>query len=242
MSAAEQQLYLIFTFYSVRGNPWEPQFLTKQQFVKLCADCRLMRGRVGRADCEVLFSSIVSQKRRGIEHRKMTFPDFAEALLQLAGKVRVEMRPMGRVAAALTPCIRHGSCTARSRSATRLPASFATTCCPAHAAAPWRASTTLCRTRTPWRCCNIPGRRWTWSEARPALNRHPPPCLTRRPCRPRPALPLAPARSSSITRRSWTTTCGSRGARASTTRRASPLRPPPPPPPLLLPGAGLPTA
>ena len=40
-----QELWNVFTYYTVAGNPLEPNYLRKQQFVQMHSDCKLVKKR-----------------------------------------------------------------------------------------------------------------------------------------------------------------------------------------------------
>ena len=40
-----QELWNVFTYYTVAGNPLEPNYLRKQQFVQMHSDCNLVKKR-----------------------------------------------------------------------------------------------------------------------------------------------------------------------------------------------------
>ena len=46
MASVEQELWNIFTFYTLHGNPQYPDLLKASQFVKLAKDCQMLRRNV----------------------------------------------------------------------------------------------------------------------------------------------------------------------------------------------------
>ena len=42
MAAVESELWNIFTFYTLHGNPLDPEHMTSQQFVKMAKDCSIV--------------------------------------------------------------------------------------------------------------------------------------------------------------------------------------------------------
>ena len=43
--SVEQELWNIFTFYTLHGNPMYPDLLKSSQFTKLCKQCLIMKTR-----------------------------------------------------------------------------------------------------------------------------------------------------------------------------------------------------
>jgi hypothetical protein len=132
--SVEQELWNIFTFYTLHGNPQDPEHLKMSQFVKLCGDCEILGKQQGghsvsRAEINLVFQAeIRNPNRRTSRKELLTYSDFLNALMKIAPKVRGRPRPSARAAAAatappalLTP-VTHGKARrtrARCRSAPR---------------------------------------------------------------------------------------------------------------------------
>ena len=62
MAAVESELWNIFTFYTLHGNPLDPEHMTSQQFVKMAKDCSIVDVA---ADGTTLVASPARRRRRG---------------------------------------------------------------------------------------------------------------------------------------------------------------------------------
>ena len=62
--SVELELWNIFTFYTLHGNPQYPDLLKASQFVKLAKDCQMLRRNVTAADINVVYTAEVKRKDR----------------------------------------------------------------------------------------------------------------------------------------------------------------------------------
>jgi len=89
LPARAQELWNIFTFYTLHGNPLDPEHIRASQFVKLAKDTQIV-GASGltEADVNVVYTAEVTQLRAsGDAKRKMNFNDFLTALMKLSVRV-----------------------------------------------------------------------------------------------------------------------------------------------------------
>lgn len=92
-STVEQELWNIFTFYTLHGNPMYPDLLKASQFVKLSRECNIIKtkgiGGVTQADVNVVYIIEVKRRDRGFgrNQAQMTYNDFLNALMRLSSKV-----------------------------------------------------------------------------------------------------------------------------------------------------------
>lgn len=92
MSAVEQELWNIFTFYTLHGNPLDPEHLRSTQFLKLAKDCQIIgTTSVTEADTYVAYTAEVKRKQR-VGIKRMNYNDFLTALMKLSTKVYPECR------------------------------------------------------------------------------------------------------------------------------------------------------
>ena len=96
MSTVEQELWNIFTFYTLHGNPMYPDLLKASQFVKMARECNIIKpGQktdslgVTQADVNVVYIVEVKRKDRGFARNQaqMTYNDFLNALMRLSSRV-----------------------------------------------------------------------------------------------------------------------------------------------------------
>ena len=94
MGSVEQELWNIFTYYTLHGNPMYPDLLKASQFVKLCRDCRIVRSidnpkGVTTAIANVVYTAEVKRRDRKFNETQaqMTYNDFLNALMRLSTKV-----------------------------------------------------------------------------------------------------------------------------------------------------------
>eukprot|EP00944_MAST-04C_sp_MAST-4C-sp1_P011883 g11883.t1 len=93
-STVEQELWNIFTFYTLHGNPMYPDLLKASQFVKLSRECNIIKSKgrgngVTQADVNVVYIIEVKRRDRGFarSQAQMTYNDFLNALMRLSSKV-----------------------------------------------------------------------------------------------------------------------------------------------------------
>ena len=93
-STVEQELWNIFTFYTLHGNPMYPDLLKASQFVKLSRECNIIKTKgivsgVTQADVNVVYIIEVKRRDRGFgrNQAQMTYNDFLNALMRLSSKV-----------------------------------------------------------------------------------------------------------------------------------------------------------
>ena len=89
MASVEQELYNIFTFYTLHGNPQYPDLLKASSFVKLAKDCQMIRRNVTAADIQVVYTAEVKRKDRQMSEvqKMMSYNDFLNALMRLSTRV-----------------------------------------------------------------------------------------------------------------------------------------------------------
>lgn len=84
----EEELWCIFTNYTLMSNPTEPATLTSQQFLKLAKETQLVRGANGVAAAQIAIAAQLaageSMQRHGRKGVALTFRDFMEVLARLA--------------------------------------------------------------------------------------------------------------------------------------------------------------
>lgn len=84
----EEELWCIFTNYTLMSNPTEPATLTSQQFLKLAKETQLVRGANGVAAAQIAIAAQLgggeSVQRSGKKGVALTFRDFMEVLARLA--------------------------------------------------------------------------------------------------------------------------------------------------------------
>ena len=99
MSTVEQELWNIFTFYTLHGNPMYPDLLKASQFVKLARECNIIRPNVNassrhvtQADVNVVYIMEVKRRDRGFgrNQAQMTYNDFLNALMRLSTRLYSE--------------------------------------------------------------------------------------------------------------------------------------------------------
>jgi hypothetical protein len=93
-STVEQELWNVFTFYTLHGNPMYPDLLKASQFVKLSRECNIIKTKgigsgVTQADVNVVYIIEVKRRDRGFGRKQaqMTYNDFLNALMRLSSKV-----------------------------------------------------------------------------------------------------------------------------------------------------------
>jgi len=103
----EQELWNIFTFYTLHANPLGPEHLKSSQFIKFAKDCQLLTLKQGeglsQADLNVVFAKEVVRKKnfnkKSLAKRSnpnmMTYSDFLIVLMILAPKIHPEANPEG---------------------------------------------------------------------------------------------------------------------------------------------------
>ncbi|KAA0160519.1 hypothetical protein FNF27_01454 [Cafeteria roenbergensis] len=97
MASVEQKLWNIFTYYTLHGNPLDPEHMRSQQFVKFCKTCQIVGSGTSTAaeplvvaDVVVAYTAEVKRKRPAGTPRtgqKMDFSDFLTALMKLSARV-----------------------------------------------------------------------------------------------------------------------------------------------------------
>ena len=89
MASVEQELWNIFTFYTLHGNPQYPDLLKASQFVKLAKDCQMLRRNVTAADINVVYTAEVKRKDRQMSEvqKMMSYNDFLNALMRISTRV-----------------------------------------------------------------------------------------------------------------------------------------------------------
>lgn len=88
----EKELWNIFTYYSLHGDPLDPEHMRATQFIKMCRDCQVMGTTLSEAspplmeaDIQVTFTAEV--KKADKTNQKMHFNDFLTALMKISVKV-----------------------------------------------------------------------------------------------------------------------------------------------------------
>lgn len=115
MASVESELWHIFTFYSLHGNPLDPEHIRCTQFVKLARDCQMVGSTLSEADpplleadIQVAYTAEVKRADRstaptssgggafgsggsggsgGVALQKMNYNDFLTALMKISIKV-----------------------------------------------------------------------------------------------------------------------------------------------------------
>lgn len=94
MSSVEQEIWNIFTFYTLHGNPLDPEHIRATQFVKLCKDCQIIGSTISEADpplteadVQVTYTAEVKRTDRVGTLQKMNYNDFLTALMKISIKV-----------------------------------------------------------------------------------------------------------------------------------------------------------
>lgn len=87
MSSVEAELWNIFTFYTLHGDPLDPEHMRATQLVKLARDTQIVgHTDVTEADLNVAYTAEVKRKNRtGI--KRMTYSDFLTAMMKISAKV-----------------------------------------------------------------------------------------------------------------------------------------------------------
>jgi hypothetical protein len=92
--SVELELWNIFTYYTLHGNPQDPEHLKCNQFVRLAKDADILGRRnsrlnnVAQADVELSFKAAIrSKSRRTTKKELLTYSDFLNCLNQLAPRV-----------------------------------------------------------------------------------------------------------------------------------------------------------
>jgi hypothetical protein len=95
LTPPSQELWNIFTFYTLNGNPLDPEHMRATQWVKFCKDCGIVGPHavteapapITEADLHVSYTVEVTRKNRtGI--KRMNYNDFLTAVMKIAVKVR----------------------------------------------------------------------------------------------------------------------------------------------------------
>lgn len=96
MASVENEIWNIFTFYTLHGNPLDPEHIRCTQFVKLARDCQIVGTTLSEADPPLLEADIQVAYTAEVKNRggnstsllqKMNYNDFLTALMKLAIKV-----------------------------------------------------------------------------------------------------------------------------------------------------------
>ena len=107
--AVEMELWNVFTYYAIIGEPTDPEHLRKSQFLKLCRDALITKSvkrlspekqaifediksrhehyeknMVQAAETQVIYASVVRGNRKGEKKCKMTYHNFLDALMKVA--------------------------------------------------------------------------------------------------------------------------------------------------------------
>ena len=92
--SVELELWNIFTYYTLHGNPQDPEHLKCNQFVRLAKDADILGRKtsklnnVAQADVELSFKAAIrSKNRRTTKKELLTYSDFLNCLNQLAPRV-----------------------------------------------------------------------------------------------------------------------------------------------------------
>ena len=86
----EEELWNIFTFYSLHGNPLDPEYLSGSQFMKLVRHCKIL-DIVDAPVVNVMYTREV-KKHKGVSKRKgrgekLSYDGYLNALMTLSTKV-----------------------------------------------------------------------------------------------------------------------------------------------------------
>mmetsp|Transcript_8486 Transcript_8486/g.26472 ORF Transcript_8486/g.26472 Transcript_8486/m.26472 type:complete len:389 (+) Transcript_8486:399-1565(+) len=84
MESAESKLWLVFTYYSIRGNASDPERMTCAALCRLCEDCELLGRGLSRHDVETACAYL--RRRNADRWRGLTYSEFATVLAALAGR------------------------------------------------------------------------------------------------------------------------------------------------------------
>ena len=88
--SVEEQLWDVFTYYTLMSNPMAPANLTSQQFLKLAKEIQLVATVKGAAEAQVAISAQISAgemvQRVGRRGVALSFGDFVQLLSRLATK------------------------------------------------------------------------------------------------------------------------------------------------------------
>jgi hypothetical protein len=96
--SVEEELWNIFSFYSLTGNPLDPEFISGSQFMKLAKHCQLLElPTVDAPTVNVLYTREVKKhkgvtKKRNTRGEKMSYDGFLNALMNLSAKVHTLSR------------------------------------------------------------------------------------------------------------------------------------------------------
>ncbi len=87
-------MWNIFTFYTLHGNPLDPEHIRASQFVKLAKDTQIVGSSLHssgpmltEADINVIYTAEVTQRASGDAKRKMNYNQFLTALMKLSVRV-----------------------------------------------------------------------------------------------------------------------------------------------------------
>jgi len=94
----EEELWNIFTYYTLHGNPLDPEHIRASQFVKLTRDCQIIGTTLSEAeiplteaDINVAYTAEVTRADKiagkGSDRKKMNYNDFLTVLMKLAVRV-----------------------------------------------------------------------------------------------------------------------------------------------------------
>lgn len=57
----EQELWRIFTFYSLHGDPTQPENMRPAHFLRFCKDCQILSRKINPTAIELEVSKLVSR-------------------------------------------------------------------------------------------------------------------------------------------------------------------------------------
>jgi len=86
----EQELWRIFTFYSLHGDPTQPENMRPAHFLRFCKDCQILSRKINPTAIELEVSKLARMKSNNSEFNSsitLSFADFLQLLDILAQKV-----------------------------------------------------------------------------------------------------------------------------------------------------------
>ena len=93
----EEELWHVFTHYTLMSDPTTPAGLTAQQFLKLAKEVQLVVASKGLAEAQILVSAQVSSgeifPRAGRRGMKLSFSDFVQVMSRLASRCHPNTDP-----------------------------------------------------------------------------------------------------------------------------------------------------
>ena len=96
MSSIQQELWNIFTFYTLHGNPRDPSRLNRSGLIKICRDVMVLdptmtEKALSQADLDLIFTSILTDPNKKLnpsieKSDKLDYDEFLSCLIRIALK------------------------------------------------------------------------------------------------------------------------------------------------------------